>query len=70
MSIHQSAISYALNSTATLVTPTADIFTRVMDCAREYISRRERHSHPAGGFDSAGRFSLKERHECCDGIRS
>lgn len=70
MSIHQRSIDDAFNATASLVTPAADIFTRVMDCAREYISRRERHSHPAGGFDSAGRFSLKERHECCEGIRS
>ena len=41
----------------------------ILNCAKEYISRQERLSHPAGTFDNAKRFSLSEKYPCCDDIR-
>lgn len=43
---------------------------RILDCAREYLSRQDRLSHPGGHFDSAKRFSLNEKFSCCEDIRS
>ena len=43
---------------------------RILDCAKEYISRRERLTHPAGVFDNAKRFSLANKYPCCEDIRS
>lgn len=41
----------------------------ILNCAKEYISRQDRSSHPAGTFDNAKRFSLAEKYPCCDDIR-
>jgi len=41
----------------------------ILNCAKEYISRQDRLSHPAGAFDNAKRFSLAEKYQCCDEIR-
>lgn len=41
-----------------------DIFAAVV----EYRARKERTIHPAGTFDSAGRFFIKEGCSCCDDI--
>lgn len=70
MSIYQSSIDDALKSDNAQQVPAADIYSRVMVCAREYINRRDRICHPGGSFDSGGRFSLSEKYDCCDGIRS
>ena len=43
---------------------------RILDCAKEYISRQERLTHPAGVFDNAKRFSLVTKYPCCEDIRS
>lgn len=43
---------------------------RILDCAKEYISRQERLSHPVGVFDNAKRFSLIDKFPCCEDIRS
>lgn len=37
--------------------------------AQEAHARKWRLSHPIGSFDKAGRFTLKERCACCEGIR-
>ena len=40
--------------------------------AREYISRKNRDSHPSGDFDKAGRWEpdAEEWCDCCDYIRT
>lgn len=43
---------------------------RILDCAQEYLDRRDRLSHPKGSFDSAKRFYLGNHFRCCAGIRS
>lgn len=42
----------------------------VLAAAEHYIKLRDRDMHPAGNVDSAGRFFLDRRYECCRGIRS
>jgi len=44
--------------------------TKIFTAATTYIQLRDREVHPAGSFDSAGRFSLNTRCKCCAGIRS
>jgi len=40
--------------------------------AAEFRDRKNRNSHPAGKFDSGGRWypATEERQDCCDGIRT
>lgn len=42
----------------------------VIDAASRYIKLKNRTTHPEGTFDSAKRFYLNKRCECCAGIRS
>lgn len=46
--------------------------TQLENAAREYISRRDRTSHPTGKFDKQGRWYPvdAERCECCNAVRS
>ena len=43
---------------------------REIEAGTEAWQRRMRHSHPDGAFDTAGRFTLSERHPCCEAIRA
>lgn len=45
---------------------------KIQAAAREYIARRDRHTHPDGDFDSAGRWypAESEACACCDSVRS
>lgn len=47
-----------------------DYWYTVDKAAREAIARRDRHRHPPGKFDNAGRFYASERCECCLSIKS
>ncbi len=42
----------------------------ILAAAHEYIALRDRSIHPVGTFDSAGRFYLATRCECCRSIKS
>lgn len=44
----------------------------IVKCAREYIARRDRASHPAGRFDKGSRWypdDAGERQSCCNTVR-
>ena len=43
---------------------------REIEAGTEAWRRAARHSHPDGEFDKAGRFTLTERHACCETIRA
>lgn len=70
MSIHVSSIDVALSAEGVAYDFYAVLTERIKKCAYEYIARNNRLAHPAGSFDSAGRFTLSKRYDCCTGIRS
>ncbi|MBD9399108.1 hypothetical protein [Pseudomonas sp. PDM11] len=70
MSVHVPSIDAALSAEGVAYDVYAVLTERIKECAYEYIARHKRRTHPAGGFDSAGRFTLSKRYDCCAGIRS
>lgn len=42
----------------------------VLAAAIRYTELKERHRHPQGRFDNAGRWYPKEQFSCCCGLRS
>lgn len=59
-------------TTATIERTTVEYSPEVTEAAELYLARRDRMIHPAGEFDSGGRFYLSssERCECCETIRT
>lgn len=66
MGVYQHAVQAEAHSVNGAMPPR---FQAILNCAREYISRQDRLSHPAGAFDNAKRFSLAKKYPCCDDIR-
>lgn len=44
--------------------------SKLITAAREFISLKNRNTHPAGSFDNAGRWYPARHLACCDSIRS
>ncbi len=66
MGAYQQAVQAQVQTNKGALSP---LCQRILDCAREYLSRQDRLSHPAGTFDSAKRFTLTEKYPRCDYIR-
>lgn len=47
-----------------------EIKKEILAAIDEYTKLKNREIHPDGEFDSGGRFYLKDRYDCCKGIRN
>ncbi len=70
MCVHVPAVDAAIAANDVQESGYEVLIEKIKKCSLEYISRRIRRTHPKGYFDSAKRFTLSNRHDCCTGIRT
>lgn len=48
----------------------SDLASSILDAATKHLRLRDRLEHPVGELDSAGRFHLTDKCECCSSVNS